>query len=81
MYSSIFTDTEDLYTEAFQNILSQYGKTYTFELKLKLMGSQAQETAKTIVSDLELPISPAEFMAQSKIQFDALFPDTEVMPG
>ena len=45
------------------------------------MGSQAQETAEIIVSDLELPISPAEFIVQSKKQFEALFPDTEVMPG
>lgn len=45
------------------------------------MGSQAHETAEMIVSELELPMTPAEFMIQSKKQFEVLFPDTEVMPG
>ncbi|XP_047537541.1 pseudouridine-5'-phosphatase-like [Vanessa atalanta] len=77
----LLLNTEDLYTVAFQNIVSQYGKDYTFNLKLKLMGSQAHETAQTIVSELELPITPEEFIHESKKQFEVLFPDTNVMPG
>ncbi|KAL0868494.1 hypothetical protein ABMA27_007975 [Loxostege sticticalis] len=77
----LILNTEELYTIAFQNILTPYGKEYTFELKLKLMGSQAHETAKKIVSELELPLTPEEFMAKSKIQFEQLFPDTQVLPG
>lgn len=80
-YALFFLDTEELYTIAFQNILTPYGKEYTFDLKLKLMGSQAHETAKKIVSELELPLTPEEFMAKSKIQFEQLFPDTQVLPG
>lgn len=66
---------------AFQNIVSRYGKNYTFDLKLKLMGCQSQETAKMIVKELDLPMTADEFIAESKEQFQALFPDTQLMPG
>ncbi|XP_013186138.1 pseudouridine-5'-phosphatase isoform X1 [Amyelois transitella] len=77
----LILNTEDLYTVAFQNIVSQYGKDYTFELKLKLMGSQAHETAKIVVSHLDLPVTPEEFIAQTSKEFEKIFPDTEVLPG
>ncbi|XP_049884945.1 pseudouridine-5'-phosphatase-like [Pectinophora gossypiella] len=77
----LILNTEDLYTVAFQNILSQYGKTYTFDLKLKLMGLQAHETAESIVKELQLPLTPDEFQEESKKQFLKLFPDTKVLPG
>ncbi|XP_028176629.1 pseudouridine-5'-phosphatase-like [Ostrinia furnacalis] len=77
----LILNTEDLYTVAFKNVLTPYGKEYTFTLKLKLMGSQAHETAKIIVSELDLPITPEQFMEETKKQFEKLFPDTQVLPG
>lgn len=75
------TDTEELYTTAFQNILSKFGKDYTFELKLKLMGSQSHETAETVIKELDLPMTVEEFLEESNNEFQKLFPDTEVLPG
>ncbi|KAJ8711755.1 hypothetical protein PYW08_008709 [Mythimna loreyi] len=77
----LILNTEDLYTVAFQNIVSQFGKDYTFDLKLKLMGLQTQETTEMIISALDLPMTPEQFIEESKKQFDALFPDAKVMPG
>lgn len=76
-----FIDTEDLYTEAFQNIVSQYGKEYTFEIKLKLMGRQAAESAAILIDILQLPITVEEFLILSKKQYEVLFEDTKVLPG
>lgn len=45
------------------------------------MGCQSQETAKMIVKELDLPMTADEFIAQSKEQFQALFPDAQLMPG
>ncbi|CAH1636057.1 unnamed protein product [Spodoptera littoralis] len=77
----LILNTEELYTEAFQNIVSRYGKNYTFELKLKLMGLQSLETAKMIVSELELPMTIEEFIEESNKQFKLLFPEAQLMPG
>lgn len=48
---------------------------------MKLMGSHALETANIIVDELELPMTVGEFMAESKIHMETLFPNTEVLPG
>lgn len=77
----LFVDTEDLYTIAFQNIVSQYGKDYTFDMKMKLMGTQAHESASILVSELNLPLTPDQFMEACKEQYLTLFPDTSVLPG
>lgn len=61
--------------------MNDYGKTYTFELKTKLMGFQSHESAKTIISELNLPLTPEEFNEATKKQFELIFPDTQVMPG
>ncbi|XP_068619511.1 pseudouridine-5'-phosphatase-like isoform X2 [Battus philenor] len=76
----LILDTENLYTIAFQNILSRFGKEFTFDIKLKLMGSQAHECAQILITDLDLPMTVEEFIMETKVQFQMLFPDTGLMP-
>ncbi|XP_059051812.1 probable pseudouridine-5'-phosphatase isoform X3 [Achroia grisella] len=45
------------------------------------MGRQSHESAQIVVSSLDLPISPEEFMEQCKEQYDLLFPESKLMPG
>ncbi|KAI8437611.1 hypothetical protein MSG28_011876 [Choristoneura fumiferana] len=81
VFEDAVNDTEELYTVAFQNIVSKFGKNYTYELKVSLMGSQAHETADRIIKALDLPLSRDEFVDISKKEFADLFPTTEVLPG
>lgn len=82
MYSfSSLSDTEDLYTIAFQNIVAPYGKQYTFDLKMKMMGTQAHEGAAIVIKELNLPITTEEFLLASKKQYENIFSDTVVLPG
>ncbi|CAK1545570.1 unnamed protein product [Leptosia nina] len=76
----LLLNTEDLYTELFQNIVSKYGKNYTFDLKMKLMGSQAHETAEIITSELDLPMTPEEFQQECQ-KGESLFANCKLMPG
>ncbi|XP_013139625.1 PREDICTED: pseudouridine-5'-phosphatase-like [Papilio polytes] len=77
----LILNTEKLYTVAFQNVVSRYGKEFTFEMKLKLMGTQAHEAAQMLITALDLPMTVDEFITETKKQFQILFPDTELMPG
>ncbi|XP_055919894.1 probable pseudouridine-5'-phosphatase [Eupeodes corollae] len=79
----LLLDTERLYSEAIQKILDKYGKTYTFEVKLTLMGLQNQQVSEKIVAAYDLPMTWQEY---SKLQRDVstdamreaqLMPDTE----
>lgn len=79
--SCSFVDTEDLYTIAFQNLLTPYNKEYTWDLKVKLMGLQAKETAQVIISTFDLPLTVDEWCQETKKQFEIIFPDSKLMPG
>lgn len=66
---------------AFQNVISKYGKDYTWDMKVQLMGKQGQECAEIIVKALELPLTPNEFISETKKHFEVLFPNVDLMPG
>lgn len=74
-------DTEPLYSGVFQNILDDYGKTYTWEVKQTLMGCQAVETAQAMVSAYDLPITWQEFAARSKAMTSELMANAQLLPG
>ncbi|KAM7353155.1 pseudouridine 5'-phosphatase-like Gs1l isoform 2-T2 [Cochliomyia hominivorax] len=79
----LLLDTEALYTKATQQILDNYGKTYTWEVKMILMGMKHMEMCKRIVEIYDLPLTPEEYSklqkeVNSKIMKNAqLLPDTE----
>lgn len=75
------SDSEPLYSKIFQRILDAYGKTYTWEVKLKLMGRQAEETARTMVEEYDLPIIWEEFAALTKEHALQMMGDVELLPG
>ncbi|TMW40118.1 hypothetical protein DOY81_014802 [Sarcophaga bullata] len=81
----LLLDTESLYTKATQDILDQFGKKYTWEVKITLMGLRHIEMCKRIVEIYELPLTPEEYSKlqrekNSKIMLNAqLMPDTEAV--
>lgn len=44
-----------------QEIAGKYGKIYTKEIKMSLLGTTEQDTARIAVSSMELSITPTEF--------------------
>lgn len=64
-----------------QTILDPYGKTYTWDVKVTLMGLQGIEVAKRIVDIYELPMTPEEYRDLSiKIGYE-LMANAEMLPG
>lgn len=77
----LWTDTEYRYTEAFNRVLSKYGKTWTWDLKAATMGFHIMEVAKFVVKTFDLPIKPEEFIEQVGPHYEELFPGSQSMPG
>ena len=75
------TDTEHLYTLTTNKIANQYGKTYTWEIKTRLMGLMGREAAVAITAALDLPMTPEEYMTESQEIMSQLFSDCTVLPG
>ncbi|XP_004524722.1 probable pseudouridine-5'-phosphatase isoform X1 [Ceratitis capitata] len=77
----LLLDTEQLYSKATQDILDPYGKTYTWDVKVSVMGLQSQQLAEAIVSSYDLPISWEEYAEKQRERTEQLMSKAEMMPG
>ncbi|XP_069962555.1 probable pseudouridine-5'-phosphatase isoform X2 [Bactrocera oleae] len=73
--------TEKLYSQATQEILDPYGKTYTWDVKVSVMGLQTQQVAEAIVAAYKLPISWEEYAQRQRERTEILMTEAELMPG
>lgn len=76
-------DTEKYYTEVQEVILARYNKTFDWNLKAKMMGKKAIESARVFVeeSGISDSLSAEEFLVQREDMLETMFPNSEMMPG
>jgi pseudouridine-5'-monophosphatase len=77
----LLIDTEVLYTTCTQAILDPYGKKYTSELKMKVMGRPRMESARVIIEATEIPYEPQQFTHELYDLLYTQFPSAQYMPG
>ncbi|XP_077552437.1 uncharacterized protein LOC144166824 [Haemaphysalis longicornis] len=77
----VIVDTEKVYTKAVQTMAKRYGKEYTWELNLRVMGTPEEESASLVVDSLGLPISPEEYLSGMDKIYAEMFSNVELMPG
>lgn len=57
-------DSETGYDVVMESIAKKYGKTFSLDVKFKILGTPEPMTAKIAVEEMGLPISPAEFLEE-----------------
>ncbi|XP_069676832.1 pseudouridine-5'-phosphatase-like isoform X3 [Periplaneta americana] len=62
-------------------ICQSFGKTFTYQLREKVMGLPGPDNARCIVEMLQLPVSPEEYYALQKQKNKKLFATANLMPG
>ena len=77
----LLTDTERIYTEVMSRIGAKYGKKFTWEIKVKMMGMPSLKSAQKAVDEMELPITAEQFLDEAKIHKQELFPQCNILPG
>jgi pseudouridine 5'-phosphatase len=77
----VLLDTEPLYTAATQSVVGEFGKTYCWDLKRRVMGGTALGGAEIIVAELALPISPSEYLSRRRRILEQLFETTTPIDG
>ena len=77
----LLLDTERLYTEASKIVCSRYGKSFGWSLKTKMMGRRALDSARTLTEELQLPLTPEEYLQERTAVLDELFPTAQPLPG
>ena len=77
----VLLDTEPFYTIATQEIVSEFGKTFDWSIKAKMIGRRSIESAKYLVETLELPIPAEEYLARRQVRLEKLFPTARAKAG
>jgi pseudouridine-5'-monophosphatase len=77
----VLLDTEPLYTEATQSVVAEFGRKYTWDIKRRIMGGTAEKGAEVVVRELDLPITPAEYLRRRRLLLEQLFQKTEPVEG
>lgn len=77
----VLLDTETLYTEATQQIVARFGKTFDWRIKADLIGRPAMESARHLVDALQLPMRPEDYLAERDAILHTRFAECDAMPG
>jgi len=77
----VLLDTEKLYTEATQRVVGQYGKTFDWSLKSRMMGRHELEAAELLITTLDLPITAEEYLRRAAPIAEDLFRTAAELPG
>jgi pseudouridine-5'-monophosphatase len=75
------SDTETFYLHVATELCKCFGRTFTLELREKVMGLPGPDYSRTIVETLNLPVLPEEYYACSRQEIKKLFPSAKLMPG
>ena len=77
----VLHDTERLYTMAAQTVVGRFGKRYGLEEKLELMGRAELDSARRLIERLDLPLTPAEYVAERGVELARLVTTSEPIAG
>jgi pseudouridine-5'-monophosphatase len=77
----LLLDTEPFYTQATQEVVAEFGKAFTWTLKARMMGRPAIESARFLVEQLALPISPEEYLRRREGTMMRLYPTAQAKSG
>jgi pseudouridine-5'-monophosphatase len=93
----LLLDTESIYTECLQQLCAPYGKNFSTETKLQIMGKSSLEAGQILIrmlefsiniifqieflGELNLPMTDEEFLIKSNELYQQAFLSTELLPG
>src|SRR4051794_32925694 len=77
----VLLDTEPLYTQVSQAIVSRYGKTYDWSVKGNMIGRPAIDSARYLMQALDLPMRAEDYLAERETILRTLFPAAGPIPG
>lgn len=67
--------------EIFSIICSKYDKSYTLEVREKVLGTMEKDSCAILVKELDLPLTPEELLAQQRQLQREMLPKNKLMPG
>lgn len=82
-FDGVLVDSETQYSIANQTVLSNWGKEFTLEKKLAMMGTKKSEAMRTLIkmSELEGQVTPEEYEMLYDVELTRLLAEPPELPG
>ncbi|CAD5219436.1 unnamed protein product [Bursaphelenchus okinawaensis] len=82
-FDGVLIDSETQYSIANQNVLNTWGKEFTLDKKLAMMGTKKSEAMQTLIrmSDLEGKVTPPQYEELYDVQLNKLLSEPPELPG
>ncbi|XP_063224375.1 pseudouridine-5'-phosphatase-like isoform X1 [Bacillus rossius redtenbacheri] len=80
-FDGLILDTEPAYDSIYEEIARQHGKEFSWELKVKFMGTVERETCRIFTEDLGLPVSPEEVFREQQARQPRALAGCALKPG
>jgi len=78
----LMIDSESIYTKVTNDILGQFGKSMTWDMKAGCMGRPEREAAVHLLSYFpDIPLTVESYLTQRNIGQDLLWPTVQLLPG
>jgi pseudouridine 5'-phosphatase len=77
----VLLDSEPLYTQATQEILDPYGKTFDWSLKVHTIGRDARDGAGWLLAELGIPLGVEEYLERRERRLRDLFRTVQSVAG
>lgn len=77
----LLLDTEHIYENSVHEICGQYGKTYPLNVRMEVMGTQAEKSAEIVISSLSLPLTVDAFLRKQADIVRKQFNNINLMDG
>lgn len=79
--SLLLPDTECIYKQIITEIAESYGKKYTQEIQLMVLGTTEEMTAQVVVKECGLPITKDEFLQKFREMQTSYLENAKLMNG
>ena len=73
--------TEVIYTRVSQEIVGRYGKTFDWSVKANMIGRPAIDSSRHLVETLNIPMTPAEYLAEREGLLRQYLAECRPLPG
>ncbi|MDT8447934.1 MAG: HAD-IA family hydrolase [bacterium] len=77
----LLLETEPIYTQVTQQVVAQFGKTFDWSIKRRMIGRGRQESGQILIDALGLPLDTEALYALQKPLMEAAFKLAQPMPG
>jgi pseudouridine-5'-monophosphatase len=82
-FDGVLIDSEQVYSNVNQRMLSKYGKEFTLEIKTAMMGTKKTEAVKILLQKAEIDhlITPDQYMTDYDILLEESLTECAELPG